>query len=61
MQIILQSKHEELQVQAEKLSTAEVLLGQASDQQVTAFVTSGIKTPNQQCPVVAEEITTAST
>ena len=39
MQIILRSKHEQLQMQAEKLSKAEALLGQASDQQVTTFVT----------------------
>ena len=39
MQIILRSKHEELQVQDDKLSKAEALLGQASDQQVTVFVT----------------------
>ena len=39
MQIILRCKHEELQVQAEKLSRTEALLGQATDQQVTAFVT----------------------
>lgn len=40
LQIILRSKHQELQAQAEKYSTAEVLLGQASDQQVTVSVTS---------------------
>ena len=47
VQIILRSKNEELQVQAEKLSKAEALLGQALDQQVTAFVTnSGMYTPH---------------
>ena len=35
MQIVLRYRQEELQVQGERLSKAEALLGQASDQQVT--------------------------
>lgn len=62
MQIILRCRQEELQVQLERLGKAEALLGQASDQQVTApLPDSGTRAPCAKCLMAAEKVSTAST
>lgn len=61
MQIVLRSRQEELQVQGERLGKAEALLGQASDQQVTAVTDSGMRAPRTNCTMAAEKLRTAST
>lgn len=61
MQIVHRYRQEELQVQGERLSEADALLGQAADQQVTPVTDSGMRAARDKCLMAAEKVGTAST